>query len=59
MLRKISETTRDETLGLLECYITGHIAIFKGYIFNTAVMVLQQVSLNMQEDKMCVNYTKF
>jgi hypothetical protein len=33
VLRKISETTRDKILGLLECYITGHIAIYKGHLF--------------------------
>ena len=33
VLRKIFETTGAEILGLLECYITGHTAIYKGHIF--------------------------
>ena len=40
VLRKISETTRDEILGLLECYMAGDIAICKGHlIFITAMVV--------------------
>ena len=33
VLRKMSETTTDEILGLLECYMTADIAIYKGHIF--------------------------